>query len=213
MARTGRKIDNSDIELKAQMRLRNLPKKAAVLDLFCGNGEIYQAVYKDKAALYRGVDREKVHDPGLCTLADNIAYLQKTDINQYNVFDLDDYGTPWKQLYIILRKLTRQYVTIFITDGLVMHQNVDNKITKFVSATERLRRDISIPGLNRWYVDIFATMLLDLEERYNWKITKAEYCHNQRHTVYYWALKLRKQGKGKKANERKTKESKDIINR
>lgn len=186
------KVDNSATELKAQLRIRNLPEAPAVLDLFCGTGQMYRAAYKDRAILYHGVDKEKVHDPEICTLADNLAFLQREDIDRYNVFDLDDYGSPWKQLYIILRKINRPDVTIFITDGLVMHQKVDGKVTKFVSATERIRRDANIPGLNRWYVDIFATMLLDLEKRYGWRTVKAEYFHNDRRSVYYWALKFEK---------------------
>ena len=51
---------------------------------------------------------------------------------------------------------------------------------------------MNIPGLNRWYVDIFATMLLDLEKRYGWRTIKAEYFHNARRSVCYWALKMEK---------------------
>lgn len=190
MAKQWSKVDNSATDLKARLRIRNLPEKPAVLDLFCGTGQMYQAVYKDRAILYHGVDREKVHDPKICTLADNLSFLTKSDINQFNVFDLDDYGCPWKQIYLIFRKLHRPDATLFVTDGLVMHQKVDGKVTKFVSATENLPKNFNIPGLNRWYVDIFATMLLDIEKRFGWKTVKAEYCHNSRRSVYYWAIKL-----------------------
>ena len=188
------KVDNSATQHKAQLRIRNLPKEPAVLDLFCGAGQMYRLAYQDRTVLYHGIDKEKIHDPAICTLGDNLKYLQKNNIDQFNVFDLDDYGTPWKQLYLLLRKLNRPDVTIFVTDGLVMHQKIDGKVTKFVSATERLGRKINIPGLNRWYVDIFATMLLDVEKRYGWKTVKAEYFHNERRSVYYWCLKLQKQG-------------------
>lgn len=186
------KVDNSATQHKAQLRIRNLPKAPAVLDLFCGAGQMYRLAYRDRAVLYHGIDKEKIHDPAICTLGDNLKYLQKNDIDQFNVFDLDDYGSPWKQLYLILRKLNRSDATIFVTDGLVMRQKVNGKISKFVSATERVRRTANIPGLNRWYVDIFATMLLDVEKRYGWKTVKAEYFHNDRRSVYYWALKMEK---------------------
>lgn len=200
------KVDNSSTALKAELRIRNLPESPAVLDLFCGAGQMYSAVYKGRAILYRGVDKEKIHDPEICTLTNNVAFIQQNNIDQYNVFDLDDYGSPWKQLYLILRKLNRPDVTIFITDGMIQHQKVNKNITRFMSATERLPRKANIPGLDRWYVDIFATMLLDIEKRYGWKVIKAEYFHNERRSVYYWCLKLEKYTSGDE--KRKNKDSK-----
>jgi hypothetical protein len=185
------KTDNSMEWHKAEMRKKYLPKDAKVLDLFCGNGEMYKRAYKDLALKYHGTDKEKVHDTNICTLINNVIYIAHNDITDYNVFDLDDYGTPWKLLYLILRKLPPGKVTIFITDGLVMHQKVDGKVTKFVSATERLPRKFNIPGLNRYYIDIFATMLKDIEIRYGWITDKALYFHNERRSVYYWTLKMR----------------------
>lgn len=187
------KVDNSSTGLKADLRIRNLPESPAVLDLFCGTGQMYELAYKGRAVLYHGVDKEKIHDPEICTLANNVAFIKQNSIDQYNVFDLDDYGSPWKQLYFILRKLNRPDVTIFITDGMIQHQKVNKNITRFMSATERLPRKANIPGLDRWYVDIFATMLLDIEKRYGWKVIKAEYFHNERRSVYYWCLRLEKQ--------------------
>ncbi len=185
------KTDNSMEWQKAQLRIKYLPKNARVLDLFCGNGEMYKRTYKDRVLKYHGTDKEKIHDPNICTLIDNTVYIAHNDILDYNVFDLDDYGTPWKVLYLILRKLTSGEITIFVTDGLVLHQKVDGTVTKFVSATERLPRKMNLPGINRFYVDIFGTMLKDIEKRYGWKTEKAVYFHNSQRTVYYWALKLK----------------------
>lgn len=186
------KEDNSMAHQKALLRLTNLPKRARVLDLFCGNGEMYNRAYKGRVEYYHGVDKEKIHNPKICTLTNNIVYITQNNLDDFNTFDLDDYGTPWKQLYLILKKLKRDEVTIFVTDGLVLRQRMDGTVSKFVSATEQIPRKMNIPGLNRWYMDIFATMLLDLEKRYNWKTVKAQYFHNERRTVYYWALKMEK---------------------
>lgn len=184
------KTDNSAAHAKAQLRIKYLPPKAKVLDLFCGTGQMYNLAYKDRVTDYHGVDKEKIHNPDICTLANNITYIQENDISQYNVFDLNDYGCPWKQLYLILKKHKGKNVTLYVTDGLVMHMKVDGKVTKFISATERIRKNANIPGLNRWYTDIFATMLLDIEARYGWHTEKAMYFHNERRSVYYWCLKM-----------------------
>jgi hypothetical protein len=185
------KTDNSMEKQKAELRIRNLPNNARILDLFCGMGEMYNRAYKGRVSRYHGTDKEKVHDPAVCTLINNTVYIAHNDISDYNVFDLDDYGTPWKLIYLILRKLPPGEITMFITDGLVMHQKVDGTVTKFVSATERVPQKMNLPGINRFYVDIFATMLKDIERRYGWITQKAQYFHNDRRSVYYWALKLR----------------------
>ena len=175
------KEDNSMAHQKALLRLTNLPKRARVLDLFCGNGEMYNRAYKGRVEYYHGVDKEKIHNPKICTLTNNIVYITQNTLDDFNVFDLDDYGTPWKQLYLILKKLKRDEVTIFVTDGLVLHQN-GRHVSNLFPPQNRFPK-MNIPGLNRWYVDIFATMLLDLEKRYNWKTVKAQYFHNERRTV------------------------------
>jgi len=188
------KTDNSMEKEKAELRIRNLPKNARVLDLFCGEGEMYRRAYQGKVDKYHGIDKEKIHNHQICTLISNTVFIANNDISGYNVFDLDDYGTPWKLLYLILKKLPPGEITIFVTDGLVLHQKVDGQVTKFVSATERIPLHMNIPGINRFYEDIFATMLLDVKKRYGWETTKAVYFHNERRTVYYWCLKMRKTG-------------------
>jgi hypothetical protein len=179
---------------KVDLRIRNLPKNAMVCDLFCGTGKIYERAYKGRVAGYVGVDHEKVHSPTLCKLGDNVAFVQETDLSQFNVLDLDDYGNPWKLMYLICRNKPAGEMTMFVTDGLIARTHVSEIVTKMISAIEKIPMGVKIPGLCRWYVDMFGTMLKDLERRYGWKTTRAQYFCNrkQRTSVYYWALKMRK---------------------
>jgi hypothetical protein len=154
---------------------------------------MYRRVYQGRAAEYHGVDSQKVHSKELCTLTDNEAYVRSHDLSRYNVFDLDDWGCPWKLLYLILRKHPAGEVTVFVTDGLAERMKRSGHVTALVSATERIPRNAVLPGLLRWYPDIFATMLLDLKRRYGWETTSATYFHNPQRTVYYWCVKLRKE--------------------
>ena len=186
------KTDNSMEEEKAAMRVKYLPENASVLDCFCGMGEMYKRAYKGRVKHYHGIDKEKIHNPDICEIQNNLTYIKKNKLDQYNVFDLDDYGSPWKQLYLIVKKIPPGEYTFFITDGLVMHQKVDGQVTKFVSGTECIPKEMNLPGINRFYVDIFATMLKDLERRYNCMVRLAKYFHNNRRTVYYWVIKLKK---------------------
>lgn len=184
--------DNTDPQHKIALRLKHLPENAHVLDCFCGTGQMHKGVYKGRAASYLGLDKNKVHDPDLCLLTDNIQYIQRHDVSSYDVFDLDDWGSPWKLMYLILRKHEGAKLTLFVTDGLVMYNKVNQTVSKFVSATEQVPKGMKIPLINRFYVDLFATMLLDIEKRYGWKTTEAVYFHNSRRSAYYWALSMGK---------------------
>lgn len=185
-------LDNSAIDLKIEMRNRYLPPNARVLDCFCGKGRIYQAVYRDKVQFYCGVDNQKIHSLTLCTVMDNIKYLASMDISEFNVFDLDAYGSPWKQMYLILKRSSQKEIMMFITDGLVMNLKRNNHVTNLVSMTENIPKWLNIPGVNRRYTDIFATMLLDATSRYGWETKEAAYMHNERRSVYYWYLRFMK---------------------
>ena len=184
------KTDNSTVEGKVKLRRKHLPKNSNVLDLFCGNGNIYKGAYKNNCNMYVGIDKEKVHSEILCVKQDNIVFVEHNDISEFNVFDLDAYGCPWELFYRIIRKLSKKEVIFFITDGLVTFQKMNGNVNKFVSATERIPMGFNIPGINRFYVDIFATMLKDIERRYNYHTEEAKYFHNSKRTVYYWYLKL-----------------------
>ncbi len=190
--KTWQKKDSTQLGLKIVLRRAYLPKKASVLDLFCGRGEIYKRVYQGNVQFYLGIDNFKIHDPNICRLAKNTVFVAHNDISRFNVFDLDDYGTPWLLLYLILRKKLPSDITIFMTDGLILKQKLSGKVTRNVSATEHIPRDMVIPAINRWYIDIFATMILDLESRYGWKTHMAKYIFNDRKTVCYWCLKMSK---------------------
>ncbi len=186
------KKDNSEKWYKINLRRKYLPKNAKVLDLFCGRGEIYNEVYKGKVAYYIGIDKEKIHSEKLCIKTNNIAFVSKNNINQFDVFDLDDWGSPWKLFYLILKKWHGNKATFFVTDGLKLYQNVNGNITKWVSATEQIPCKTNIPGLSRWYVDIFATMLLDVQKRFTCKVENPVYIFNNRKSVCYWAFNIKK---------------------
>jgi len=187
---TWNKTDNSNKWYKINLRRKYLPKNAKVLDLFCGNGEIYNHVYKGNILEYIGIDKNKVHDNKLCVKTNNFIFVSKNNISQFNVFDLDDWGSPWKLFYLILKKWQGSKATFFITDGLKLHQNVDGNITKWVSATEQIPSKMNVPGLSRWYIDIFATMLLDIQKRFNCKVENPVYLFNDRKSVCYWSLNI-----------------------
>jgi len=186
------KVDNSHGELKVALRRRLLPADSSVLDLFCGRGEIYHGAYKGRVKEYRGVDKEKVHDTTLCTIEDNMVWVKTHDIERFNVFDLDDYGSPWGLLYLLMSKVVRDDIVVYMTDGLPLHLGLMTTPTKFCSATSAIPVRMKVPGLNRWYVEMFKTMLLNVEERYGYRVEQLLRTRNSRGSVNYWGIRFKK---------------------
>ncbi len=90
-------------QAKLDLRLKVLSevRPARVLDLFCGTGEMYRGAWHD-ASSYVGCDNrpwDRSHPPRF--VADNRRLLRCLDLQCYNVFDLDAYGSPWDQLEIL----------------------------------------------------------------------------------------------------------------
>jgi hypothetical protein len=119
------KTDNHPTGKKAKIEIRRRVlaqvKPAKVLDLFCGRGEMYRAVWQN-AASYTGCDERpwdwKLDPPRF--VADNRRLLRCLDLTQFNIFDLDSYGSPWEQAEIVLHR--RKWEPgerggIIVTDG------------------------------------------------------------------------------------------------
>lgn len=188
--------DHSALHAKARLRIKFLQPDANVLDLFCGGGRMYEMVYRDRAKKYHGVDNKKIHDPAICTLSDNSHFVRDNNISDFNVFDLDAYGSPVLLLYTVVKKIKGPKAAFFLTDGTPLRQRIDHRVMRIVSATEGIPRKFHIPEIYRWYESIFATMLRDIEAKYGWTTTTAKSLTNETKGVYYWYLEMIKKGEG-----------------
>lgn len=108
---------------KVELRQRVLDHigavNAAVLDCFAGAGKMHKAVWRE-AASYVGIDQRFFFDQRTAYVADNRAVLRSIDLDAFNVFDLDAYGSPWEQAQIIAgRRIVRKGapIAIILTDG------------------------------------------------------------------------------------------------
>lgn len=110
---------NAKVEIRRKVLDVIGPERARVFDAYAGTGTIYEEVWKD-AASYTGCDIEFYSDDRMCFVADNRRVLRAIDLDDYNVFDLDAYGSPWEQLLIIAsRRVLRsdEMLGIVITEG------------------------------------------------------------------------------------------------
>jgi len=186
------KKDHTNPVLKAAIRTEFLPPNAQVLDLFCGRGTMYDRVYQNNATGYVGIDRKRLRKESCFIQVNNQTYIKENDLNRFNVFDLDAYGSPWKLLLLLGPKLGQNETTIFLTDGLKSHLRISGrKGSRIIRALEKLPKDFYVPGFDRWYTDMFSTMLREFSKRSGYIITKAAYIAPN-NTICYWVLKLRK---------------------
>lgn len=93
---------------------------ARVLDAFCGTGEMWSAVWR-QADYYAGCDARDWDFTGPPRfVCNNEILLRSIDLGQFNVFDLDAYGSPWVAAHIIgaRRKWgTGERGALVLTDG------------------------------------------------------------------------------------------------
>lgn len=184
--------DNSWLNEKIKLRKKFLIENPCVLDLYCGTGKMYFNVYKETALKYIGIDKEKIFDDDKCFLSDNEEFVRKNNIKDFNVFDLDAYGTPWFLFEKIIKKASRQELHFFVTDGLFndLHHSWGAK-TKIFLETEGVEYGTKIFGVWVFYPDFILNFLKQTLNRYGRRLTKAVSLKNSRNKVCYWYLKLK----------------------
>ena len=101
------KHDNSHPREKIALREWVLTHvhNAHVLDVYGGNGLMFEWVWKSKSKSYRTSD------------GDALTWLQSQQKFTENVFDIDPYASPYEALEIIGNKSTAERIGIVCTDG------------------------------------------------------------------------------------------------
>ena len=74
--------------------------RARVFDAYAGPGAMYDGAWYE-AAQYTGCDEEWFRDARRVFVADNQVVLRALDLDAFNIFDLDAFGSPWECATII----------------------------------------------------------------------------------------------------------------
>lgn len=121
-------VDHTHLADKSAVRLHVLKCLAdegidqpRVLDVFCGAGRLHRTVY-GRTSAYLGLDQKQFDDDRRTIVCDNARFLRHkdADLDAFDVFDIDAYGSPSECLAIICRRLrwTRtKVIGICLTDG------------------------------------------------------------------------------------------------
>ena len=120
----GRKIHNVPAMLAAKVEIRKrvlmaIGQSARVFDAFAGGGQLYRRIWRE-AAGYVGCDLDWHNDGRLAYVGDNRRVLRAIDLSNFAIFDLDAFGSPWQQAWIIAcRRLVKpgERVGLVLTEG------------------------------------------------------------------------------------------------
>lgn len=129
-------------DAKVDLRRRVLneigPAHAHVFDMFCGPvGEMWSAVWHE-AASYAGADEEfRLDDARTRYVGDSYLVARSIDLQPFNVFDVDPFGSPWQGLLIIAarRKWKKgERGAVVITDGGALYTKFNGPDKTFAQA-------------------------------------------------------------------------------
>jgi len=172
-------ITNTKYKIEIRKRFIKYIDKKRVLDLYCGFGKMYNNCYKGLE--YVGIDSDKIHNADLCYLEDNKEFVNKNNIENYNIIDLDSDDDPWGLFDIVLRKLKEKKVVIFITDN--NYQKMKNSYSCSTSLKKTDNIKFEIPLLFRFYKKIVGTHIAKkIRDKYIIKEAKYLLSNNKKKT-------------------------------
>ena len=120
-----------------------------VFDAFAGSGKMYRAVWS-QAAGYVGCDLKWFRDERSVFVAKCQRVMRAIDLNEFSIFDLDAYGSPWLQVQILAarrRLAPGERIGLALTDG----SGLKLKMGQCPKALAQLCKleNATIPGINR----------------------------------------------------------------
>lgn len=170
--------------MKAVLRRRVLDAipLARVFDAFAGSGKMYREVWH-AAELYTGCDLRWYRDSRSVFVAKNERVLRAIDLVDYNIFDLDAYGSPWLQAQIISarrRVAVGERIGLVLTDGSGLKLKMGQCPTALANLCQM--KNATIPGINRMHDTLIAKAMSEICRRMNVKII-AEWRHERAGTT------------------------------
>jgi hypothetical protein len=182
--------DNSGLAAKVEIRRRLLDslEEPSVLDCFAGEGHLAAACYE--GLKYLGLDKRGL---GADLRVDNIRFLRSAGLEEYNLFDLDAWGSPWYQFFIIMTRRAfapGELVAFALTDGLdftMKMSDTESGIKALLGIPQRMK----VPNLDRHANFIRSYIVAKGCERAGCEIAAKHYAENDRGNVSYMGLLLK----------------------
>lgn len=178
-------MDNTNLAAKVELRnyfLNLIARPANVLECFAGAKRgLYHACYESDNVV--GLDL-KSSDKTI--KIDNEKFVASCDMSQYDFFDLDAYGSPYRLLLNIFnrRSVIAGKFVIVITDGMWRKLNYGSG-SKFTRTMISNYSGIPIPCLNRHQEFIIKITLKTLSNKYGIDITDCKIVREEDNRMFY----------------------------
>jgi hypothetical protein len=163
------KTNNHPIGASAKIDIRRrvlgVIPNPRVMDAFAGSGKMHREVWHVAAGGYVACDKKWYRDQREAYVADNCRLLRAIDLNAFNIFDLDAYGSPWEQAIIVAdrrRVSPGELIGLTMTDG----SGLKLKLGGMPSALVEIAGFSAIPvGAFRQQNDILERAIIGLSRR------------------------------------------------
>ena len=174
LKKSGKKTDNHRQSAAAKIDMRRKLLSAMpnprVFDAFAGAGKMHREVWQP-AETYTGCDMKWYCDTRHVFVAKNQRVLRAIDLDAFNVFDFDAYGSPWEQVTILATRRRIQpgeMLGLVLTDGSGLKLKM-GQCPKALAALCRLEKD-KVPGINRVHAMLIETALDEVARRMGGRI-------------------------------------------
>lgn len=141
MKKARTKTDNSHLDGKVKLRILLLPpkKRIKVLDAFGGKGVIWNTIRQMtlKDIIVIPLEKEKNKNKKAIQ-GDNLKIIPSIDISEFDVIDLDAYGSPYKQIEAVVNNPTFSECVMFTTDIQTMQGRAPDKLLEKAGITKRM---------------------------------------------------------------------------
>ncbi len=131
------KTDNSNFYAKTGLRISCLPKKEEIkiIDCFHGKGKIWDYIKSKKNIKLNltGIEKEykKSKKNEFILYGDALKYIKNLDFSNYDIIDLDCYGSPAKYIENLLKNKTiKRGQMVFYTNIYIMYGIQNREVLK-----------------------------------------------------------------------------------
>jgi hypothetical protein len=187
----GVKTNNAKIRAKCDIReyVMSQIDRQSVLDIFCGNGEMYNSVWH-KAMNYQGIDKVKFFDfrNTLCGDADKL--IRRVDLTRFNIFDIDSYGSPYEILDYLTQTIRPSGdVAFVITDGISIDLRL-GRVCKGIRNLVGIENHV-LKRASKMHDDIINIIAIEVSKRLKMRISSIRIAKGKTGaSMRYWSITL-----------------------
>jgi len=126
------RINNDNNLLNVKIKLRkevvDLVDSPRVLDCYAGEGIIWKEIKKAEQKDISVFSIDRVGKYRADWVGNNINFLRTKDLSQFNIIDLDAWGSPVKQIEVLLKRKYTGYVVVTFISTIAI--NPDSSLCK-----------------------------------------------------------------------------------